>query len=99
MPSEGAIHHINLTGWNRGEGVCPVFQVAIAPGLCCKNPVDVRKIAEFSTRISMSDFKWRHFQGEVILWAVRWYCRYVVSYRDLEQMMGERGCASRSFHD
>ncbi|MCA0343549.1 IS6 family transposase, partial [Rhizobium leguminosarum bv. viciae] len=26
----------------------------------------------------MSDFKWRHFQGEVILWAVRWYCRYGV---------------------
>lgn len=38
-----------------------------------------------------SDFKWRHFQGEIILWAVRWYCRYGVSYRDLEQMMGERG--------
>jgi transposase, IS6 family len=43
----------------------------------------------------MSDFKWRHFQGEVILWAVRWYCRYGVSYRDLEQMMGERGVAWR----
>jgi len=26
-----------------------------------------------------------------VLWAVRWYCRYGVSYRDLEQMMGERG--------
>jgi len=45
----------------------------------------------FSARFLMSDFKWRHFQGEVILWAVRWYCRYGVSYRDLEQMMGERG--------
>ncbi len=39
----------------------------------------------------MNDFKWRHLQGEVILWAVRWYCRYGVSYRDLEQMMGESG--------
>jgi transposase-like protein len=39
----------------------------------------------------MSDFKWRQFQGGVILWAVRWYCRYGISYRDLEQMMGERG--------
>ena len=39
----------------------------------------------------MSEFKWRHFEGEVILWAVRWYCRYGISYRDLEQMMGERG--------
>jgi hypothetical protein len=24
----------------------------------------------------MSAFRWRHFQGEVILWAVRWYQRY-----------------------
>ncbi len=39
----------------------------------------------------MNDFKWRHFEGEIILWAVRWYCRYSVSNRDPEQMMGERG--------
>ena len=38
----------------------------------------------------MSEFKWRQFEGEIILWAVRWYCRYGISYRDLEQMMGER---------
>jgi IS6 family transposase len=38
----------------------------------------------------VSDFKGRHFEGEIVLWAVRWYCRYGVSYRDLEQMMGER---------
>ena len=30
----------------------------------------------------MSDFKGRHFEGEIVLWAVRWYCRYGVSYRD-----------------
>lgn len=39
----------------------------------------------------MSNFKGRHFEGEIVLWAVRWYCRYGVSYRDLEQMLGERG--------
>ena len=39
----------------------------------------------------MSQFKGRHFEGEIVLWAVRWYCRYGISYRDLEQMMGERG--------
>ncbi|GAD11619.1 transposase and inactivated derivatives (plasmid) [Gluconobacter frateurii NBRC 103465] len=39
----------------------------------------------------MSDFKGRHFRGEVILWAVRWYCRYGISYRDLETMLVERG--------
>ncbi len=26
-----------------------------------------------------------------MLWAVRWYCRYGISYRDLEHMMSERG--------
>ncbi|WP_372364928.1 IS6 family transposase [Candidatus Uabimicrobium sp. HlEnr_7] len=39
----------------------------------------------------MSDFKWRHFQGEIILWAVRWYCKYGISYRELEEMLEERG--------
>ena len=39
------------------------------------------------------DFKRRHFRGEIILWAVRWYCRYGVSCRDLEEMLEERGVA------
>jgi transposase, IS6 family len=38
-----------------------------------------------------SDFKRRHFEGKIIPWAVRWYCRYGISCRDLEQMMAERG--------
>ena len=29
-----------------------------------------------------NDFKWRHFQGEIILCAVCWYCKYGVSYSD-----------------
>ena len=41
----------------------------------------------------MAVFRWRHFAGEIILWAVRWYCRYGISYRELEEMMGERGVA------
>jgi hypothetical protein len=40
---------------------------------------------------AVSDFKGRHFQGEIVLWAVRWYCRYGVSHRDLEQMTGDLG--------
>ena len=36
-------------------------------------------------------FKWRHFQAEIILLCVRWYVRYALSYRDLEEMMLERG--------
>jgi transposase-like protein len=36
-------------------------------------------------------FKWRHFLPEIILLNVRWYCRYSLSYRELEEMMAERG--------
>jgi transposase, IS6 family len=36
-------------------------------------------------------FKWRHFEAEIILLCVRWYLRYALSYRDLEEMMVERG--------
>ncbi|GHO82613.1 IS6 family transposase [Dictyobacter formicarum] len=36
-------------------------------------------------------FKWRHFEAEIILLCVRWYLRYSLSYRDLEEMMLERG--------
>jgi transposase-like protein len=38
-----------------------------------------------------SPFKWRHFEAEIILLCVRWYLRYALSYRDLEEMMRERG--------
>jgi transposase-like protein len=31
-------------------------------------------------------FKWRHFQGEIILLNVRRYLRYSLSYRDLEEI-------------
>ncbi|GAC1390695.1 MAG: hypothetical protein NVS4B11_28040 [Ktedonobacteraceae bacterium] len=36
-------------------------------------------------------FKWRHFQSEIILLCVRWYLRYPLSSRQLEEMMWERG--------
>ena len=38
-----------------------------------------------------SPFKWRHYPPELILLCVRWYCRYQLSYRDVEEMMHERG--------
>jgi transposase-like protein len=38
-----------------------------------------------------SPFKWRHFEPTIILLCVRGYCRYSLSYRDLEEMMRERG--------
>ena len=41
----------------------------------------------------MNDFKGRRFEGEIVLRGVRWYCRYPISYRNLETMMTERGVA------
>ena len=38
-------------------------------------------------------FKGRQFTGEIILWAVRWYLMFPVSYRDLELMLQDRGVA------
>jgi IS6 family transposase len=38
-----------------------------------------------------SPFKWRHSAPDVILLCVKWYCRYQLSYRDVEEMMRERG--------
>ena len=36
-------------------------------------------------------FKWRHFTPEVILCAVRWYLRYSLSYREVQELLVERG--------
>jgi putative transposase len=37
------------------------------------------------------DFKGKHFMKDVILLVVRWYLSYSLSYRDIEEMMLERG--------
>jgi transposase-like protein len=39
----------------------------------------------------MSVFKRRRFPVEIILVCVRWYCKYGITYRDLAEMMQERG--------
>ncbi len=36
-------------------------------------------------------FKWKHYQPELILLTVRWYLRYNLSFRNLVEMMEERG--------
>ena len=36
-------------------------------------------------------FRGRHFQEHVIVLCVRWYLRYCLTLRDLEEMMAERG--------
>ena len=36
-------------------------------------------------------FHGRHFAEEIIVLCVRWYLRFSLSYRDLEELMTERG--------
>ena len=47
-----------------------------------------RRLAEVRADLS---FKGRQFTAEVILWAVRWYLMFPISYRDLELMLADRG--------
>jgi IS6 family transposase len=36
-------------------------------------------------------FKWKHFESHIIILCVRWRLKYPLSYRNLEEMMEERG--------
>ena len=44
-----------------------------------------------SALTTSSPFKWRHFTPEIILMSVRWYLRYSLSLRDVEELLTERG--------
>ena len=39
----------------------------------------------------MVDFKVSHFEREIVLWGVRWYVAYPISYRQLDELKEERG--------
>ncbi len=39
---------------------------------------------------SEKPFKWKHSEGEIILWLVRWYGHYALSYNDLKEIAAER---------
>ena len=60
----------------------PTCQVKLSFGSACS------KLQEQTVTIS---FKGAHFPKEVILYAVFFYLRYGVSYRDLEEIMAECG--------
>ena len=44
-------------------------------------------------KVTRSDqlYKGQHFKREVIILCVRWYPRFKLSFRDLVEMMAERG--------
>jgi len=48
---------------------------------------------QFRVHVPSCSVQVETFQPEIILLNVRWYCRYALSYRNLEEMMAEGGLA------
>jgi transposase, IS6 family len=38
----------------------------------------------------VNSFKWKHYAGRLFYY-IRWYLKYSLSYRNLKEMMAERG--------
>ena len=60
---------------------------------CCKSKWTYGEEMARLTHAAL--FSSRHFPDDVISLAVRWYLRYSLSYRDLEEILRERGVADR----
>lgn len=41
-------------------------------------------------------FKWKHYESNIIILCVRWYLKYGLSFRDLADMMQERGLSTHA---
>lgn len=80
------------------------MDIGTARGYCCEKLVYAIILANFMDyhtkdymmnksryKDAKKPFKWKHFTAEIILWLVRWYCRYALSYNDLKEMVLERG--------
>ena len=82
----------------RERGKTVFLTTHLMEGLCCNFRAATSGWTTFGKHrtgspIMPSDnpFKWRQFEPALILQCVRWYLRYALSYRDLEDMMRERG--------
>jgi hypothetical protein len=68
----------------------PKESVALTDGRLRKAGLMPRRLAASPPRSSFAGFR---FPAEVIMLAVRWYLRYGLSYRDVEELLAERGVA------
>ncbi len=69
---------------------CCKFLRAFALGSNLRQTVTTNKQQDVSVTVN---FKGAHYPKSVILHAVFFYVRYAVSYRDLEEILAERGVA------
>jgi len=58
--------------------------------LCCNGVRDVWYASACTKRKQPAVFKGQQFEAEIIVLCVRWYLRYPLSLRQLEEIMAER---------
>src|SRR3954470_14382467 len=80
--------------WAGTRWFCCEFAVSSQAGT---NPGMARRRRMASVRPGQS-FKGRQFTAEVILWAVRWYLLFPISFSDLELMLRDPRCRYRTHH-
>jgi transposase, IS6 family len=85
-----------LWGYRRIHGELTKLGVTVAPSTvyerhCCVGRSRWRETGGVMSSGSSSVFAGFRFPREVISVAVRWYLRYGLSYRDVEELLAERG--------
>ena len=73
----------------------PIIRFQQLMRMCCNFGGESQQAEETvnqATRPAL--FKWRQTAPELILCAVRWYLRYSLSLRDVEELLAERGLAA-----
>ena len=91
-PSRPAILTQGRSGKAFGGSTSAELGAPCPQGLRCINLGHITRSGSSRIHPRVS-FKRRRFPVEIILLCVRWYCKYGVSYRDLAEMMSERGVA------
>src|SRR4051794_3816390 len=82
----------NVRACRKREGVHGSLGIRVEvspPG--SEAPINLNAIAARLKWRAKGDFKGRHFEAALIVHAVSWYLRYPLSYRDIEEMLLERG--------
>ena len=71
----------------------PMGTVALTDRVSSGELVEVNR----HSPVESASFDGYRFPPDVILLAVRWYLRYGLSYRDVKELLAERGCGCRKF--
>ena len=69
---------------------CGRVRLALDRSFSSCSPPATKRVRRPAYRVSLfSAPRGRHFQDVIIILCVRWYLRYSLSYRDLEEMIAE----------